>query len=157
MTAYDMSSMFYFGDANNLWDTTKLAQLAYNLNCGSTRANYQYTQTTAPASISQATAGTWTTLATWTLAANALPGLVSFQANINRSAAVANWIRVGLFRNGVLQTSYVFDVAPITLEIPTVSTNGGTTDTWDLKWMVTLSPAVTYTMPNGYRIAHYQI
>lgn len=147
----------YFGDANNLWDTSALQQFAYNLNCATTRANYQLSQTTPPTAITQATAGTWSTLASYTLPANGLPGVFTFLATPNRSALVSNWIRIGLFRNGVLQNSFVFDIAPVVIETGTTSTSGGGTDTWDVKWMLTTAAVVTYTMPAGFRIAHYQV
>lgn len=147
----------YFGNGSNLWDTTALQQLAYNLNCGTTRSNYQLSQTTPPTAITQATAGTWSTLASYTLPANGLPGFFTMLASLNRSAVVSNWVRIGLFRNGVLQNSYVFDLAPVVIEMSAQSTSGGGTDTWDVKWMITNAAVVTYSMPAGFRIAHYQI
>lgn len=144
---------------NQVWDYAGINALIENSNLFATKAFYQNN----PAGSVSLSAIGLNVLQNYSMASNNLPSVFTFQAALQFSAVVPQFVKFYLFRNGTQLFSWAYQlitsntiVPNINIAVPVPASASPTTDSWDVKWQISAG-GVTVSMPTGYRIVHYQV
>lgn len=116
----------------------------------------------APAAITQATAGTWTTIFNGVYVnQEGRPTMIVINFGLVSSGTNANVVKFGLFKNNVLYATLGRFSAVSTAVIGATLTQFVTApiaaDAWQLKWLVEDVIANSWTIPRGLRITSWAI
>lgn len=148
----------------SVYDAAAINQLIDNINVVEDRVYYQNSSSAAIATAgTSASPGTWYVIASYVLAHTGLPSIFTATFPVIYNAVGANVHEFGLFkagtqvgwaaRNNAEATTYSANIN-LAFFLP-VSTGSVT---WELRArMVNGAPAVTASLPAGYRITHFEV